>query len=148
MMMRAVFVNRSLGLPRVAACYSPNDFKRWGDSTISTNPYTLESGQARKGTFAATVNNIFRLNQLAQAAHTQENEDEIQAIVAAIDQLIPSLNYVAMFDLFEPAQWLGNGDQIGRIVVLALFFNHYPQKDTAHLKEKIASMASHLHFPS
>jgi hypothetical protein len=133
----------------MAAPFTPQTILRDGvDQTISVNPYTQESGEVRKGTVAATLNNIARLNQLLLQENSQECEQEIKAIVAAIDQLIPSLKVIGMFDLFEPIYWIGQGEQMGRIVTLALYIKHYPEKDTANLRQKILSLTNRVTSPS
>ncbi len=112
------------------------------DHLVSVNPYTSESGEARKGTVAATLNNIARLNELLLKENNRETEDEIRSIISSIDKLIPSLKVIGMFDLFEPSHWLGHGEQIGRIVALSLYLKHYPEKDTANLGQKIVNLGS------
>lgn len=132
-----------------AAPYTPQTILQDGvDSSISINPYTLESGQVRKGTVAATLNNIAKLNKLLQEATTPEQENEIKAIVEAIDQLIPSLQIVGMFDLFEPVHWMGQKEQMGRIVALALYFKHYPEKDKWGLRQQIRTLEVRVSSPT
>jgi hypothetical protein len=133
----------------MAAPFTPQMILKDGvDETISVNPYTQESGEVRKGTVAATLNNIARLNQLFLQENSQECEEEIKAIVFAIDQLIPSLKVIGVFDLFEPIYWIGQGEQIGRIVALALYIKRYPEKDTNHLGQKILSLTNTIVSPS
>ena len=132
-----------------AAPFTPQMILKDGvDQTISVNPYTQESGEVRKGTVAATLNNIARLNQLLLQEHSQGREEEIKALIIAIDQLIPSLKVVGMFDLFEPIYWIGQGEQMGRIVTLSLYIKHYPEKDTAHLRQKILLLTHTVTSPS
>ncbi len=80
------------------------------DSTVSTNPYTLESGEVRKGSFAATVNNVALLNKMLPHETAQDAED-INDILASIKALLPSLRVVGMFDLFTTAEWLSTESQ-------------------------------------
>ncbi len=125
----------------VAAPFSPEAILPDGsDFTIAVNPYTQESGKARKGIIAATLNNVVILNQLLAQENSSAREEDIKAVVAAIDQLIPSLSYVGMFDFFEPVYWIGQGEQIGRIVTIALYFKHYPEKSTPELKQKVSEL--------
>jgi len=114
------------------------------DSSISTNPYTGESGPARKGTVAATLNNIARLNQLLVQEETAEVKNEILQISEAIDQLIPSLHVIGLFDLFEPIYWIGSGEQPGRLLTLSLYFKHYPEKCTLTLKAKLLKVKDEI----
>lgn len=115
------------------------------DQSISINPYTQERGTARKGTIAATLNNIATLNRLIPK---ENSEEAIKATIAAVEVLIPSLKIVGMFDLFEPIYWVGEGEQMGRIVVLALYLRHYPEKGSASLRKKIRSLTNALTSPS
>ena len=114
------------------------------DSTVSINPYTGESGSVRKGTVAATLNNVARLNQLLSQEETPECKREIIEISTAIDQLIPSLQFIGVFDLFEPIYWIGNGEQPGRILALALYLKHYPEKYTPALKEQLFKVKKNI----
>jgi hypothetical protein len=117
------------------------------DHTISINPYTSEVGEVRKGTVAATLNNIELLNCLLLKNPTAEREEVIKSIVDEIDKLIPSLKVIGMFDLFEPVYWVGNGEQMGRVVAVALYIKQYPEKGVNHLREKILSLTRRLESP-
>ncbi|MDF3047069.1 MAG: hypothetical protein K0R73_187 [Candidatus Midichloriaceae bacterium] len=107
------------------------------DSTVSTNPYTGESGQARKGTVAATLNNIALLNGLLSEKTSPENELKIQKIIDAITPLIPSLRVIGVFDLFTVDEWLLTDAQPGRILVAALYIKQYPQTITPQNKQRL-----------
>ncbi len=136
-------------IPMCAAPYTPQMILQDGaDFSISTNPYTQESGEVRKGTVAATLNNIAKLNSLLQEEGTPEQEKEIKAIVEAIDQLIPSLQIIGMFDLFEPVHWFGQREQMGRIVALALYFKHYPERDKWGLKQQMRALEISVSSPT
>ena len=117
------------------------------DSSISINPYTGESGNARKGTVAATLNNVARLNQLFLQEETPEQKNAIVEISNAIDQLIPSLQIVGMFDLFEPIHWIGEGEQPGRVLALLLYFKHYPEKCTPALRGRLSVVREKISSP-
>ena len=108
------------------------------DSSISTNPYTNESGPARKGTIAATLNNIALLNKKLPKASSKE---DIKDITNVIDNLIPSLRVVGMFDLFTVEQWMETADQPGRVWVVLLYLKKYPQELTASRREKLEHIA-------
>jgi hypothetical protein len=130
------------------ALFTPESILPAGvDSTISINPYTGESGNVRKGTVAAMLNNVARLNQLLLQDETPESKKEITEISTAISQLIPSLQVIGVFDLFEPIYWIGNGEQPGRIVTLALYFKQYPEKYTLALKEKLLKVKGNITSP-
>jgi hypothetical protein len=130
------------------SCFTPESILPAGvDSAISINPYTGESGNVRKGTVAAMLNNVARLNQLLVQEETPECKQEIMKISTAINQLIPSLQIIGVFDLFEPIHWIGNGEQSGRILVLSLYFKHYPEKCTPALKEQLFKVKENIFSP-
>lgn len=131
-----------------AAPFTPESILPAGaDSTISINPYTGESGNVRKGTVAATLNNVVRLNQLLSQEETPERKKEIMDISTAIAQLIPSLQIIGVFDLFEPTYWIGNGEQPGRILALSLYFKQYPEKCTPVLREQLFKVKENVSSP-
>jgi len=96
------------------------------DTSRSVNPYTGETGEARKGTVAATLNNTALLNHLLADGKIKETEE----IVKAIRILIPSLKVVGVFNLFTPLEWLSSKDQPGRILCAILYLQAYPQEIT------------------
>lgn len=119
------------------------------DVSTSINPYTQESGKVRKGTVAAMLNNVAKLNLLLVKEDGRKVAEEVQALIQAIDELIPSLQIIGMFDLFEPSLWIGRGEQLGRAAVVLLYFKQYPDKWTPELKQHVLSLknvalSSHL----
>jgi hypothetical protein len=110
------------------------------DSTISTNPYTGESGHARKGIVAATLNNIALLNTLMSENTSSDNQLKIQKIVDAIKPLISSLRFVGIFDLFTPYEWLSTDTQPGRCLVAVLYLQQNPQNITTEIKQYLAQI--------
>ncbi len=117
------------------------------DSSISINPYTGESGEARKGTIGATLNNVATLNNLFLQEETAETIEEIKQISVAIEKLIPSLNVIGVFDLFPPVYWIGSGEQSGRILAVILYFNRYPEKCTPELRKQLLAIAPNISSP-
>lgn len=107
------------------------------DSTTSTNPYTGESGPARKGTVAATLNNIALLNNLLSEKESPENEAKIETITEAIASLLPSLRVIGVFDMFTPEEWLSTKDQQGRALAAILYLQKYPQSITPSIKRHL-----------
>ena len=105
------------------------------DSTTSTNPYTGESGPARKGTVAATLNNIALLNSLLSEQASPENQVKTDKVIEAITSLIPSLRFIGVFDLFTTEEWLSAKDQPGRVLVAVLYLQKYPQNITPAIKQ-------------
>lgn len=143
----SVFLAHSLITPIEGTPFTPESLLPDGvDSLISINPYTGESGPVRKGTVVAILNNVALLNPLLLQEETLELRKEIATVSDAIDQLIPSLQAIGLFDLFEPIYWIGQGEQPARILTLALYLKRYPEKYTVDLqayllqiKEKISS---------
>lgn len=103
------------------------------DGTVSVNPYTQEAGPVRKGTVAATLNNIAVLNGLFSSPDPQ-NEPPIIEMTEAIQALLPSLRVIGVFDLFNVEEWLRTDTQQGRLYVTALYLERYPQE----INEKVA----------
>ncbi len=107
------------------------------DSIISTNPYTGHSGHARKGTVAATLNNIVLLNGLLAEKASAKEHLEAKKIIESIVALMPSLQYIGVFDLFSPEEWIHTKSQPGRILVGVLYLQAYPQYMTPGIKEQL-----------
>lgn len=110
------------------------------DVAVCINPYTQESGPARKGTIAATLNNVAKLNPLLASPLNEDTKSQIQALMAEIDRLIPSLKIVGMFDFFEPKEWIGKGNQLGRVAVILLFLKHYPDQLSFSIQQQLFSI--------
>lgn len=107
------------------------------DSAIATNPYTGESGPARKGTVAATLNNIALLNTLLSEKISSDDQIKVQEIIKAITSLIPSLRVIGVFDLFTPEEWLSSETQPGRILAAVQYLQKYPQDITSKIKKRL-----------
>lgn len=107
------------------------------DNNISTNPYTGESGPTRKGTVAATLNNIALLNTLLSEKVSSSDSSKIQGIIEAITLLVPSLRVVGIFDLFTPEEWLSSETQPGRVLAAVLYLQKYPQDVTPKIKKRL-----------
>ncbi len=105
------------------------------DSTVSKNPYTGEEGPARKGTVAATVNNVFLLNQ-ALLAPTPD-ASHIESLTQTMRALVPSLNVIGMFNFFSVDEWLSDNRQPGRILVAILYLQHSPEKVTETIRQRL-----------
>ncbi len=113
------------------------------DVTDAVNPYTGEKGSARKGTVAATVNNIATLNQLLLAAPSDSNNQKIDELSEAIKKLLPSLRVVGMFDFFTAAEWLGHDElQPGRVLVAIYYLQLYPKEITPDIKAQLKNIDS------
>ncbi|KAB2832319.1 MAG: hypothetical protein F9K49_08305, partial [Caedimonadaceae bacterium] len=107
------------------------------DSTVSTNPYTGESGPTRKGTVAATLNNVALLNTLLSEKSSSSDSTKVQEIIEAITSLIPSLRVIGVFDLFTPEEWLSSETQPGRVLVTVLYLQKYPQDINSNIKKRL-----------
>lgn len=115
------------------------------DYTIVVNPFTGLKGKARKATVAATLNNIALLNQLL----LENGElDHIQAIKKEISKLIPSLKVIGIFDLFNLEEWVGNTRQLGRVYVIALYLQQYPDEMTDNLALKLNKIEQSAKSPA
>lgn len=111
------------------------------DVTEAVNPYTGEKGHARKGTVAATVNNIAILNQLLLAEPADSDNKKIDEFSEAIKKLLPSLRVVGMFDFFTVTEWLEHDEsQPGRILVAVYYLHQYPQEITADIKIQLKNI--------
>lgn len=108
------------------------------DNSLSSNPYTGESGPARKGTVAATLNNIAVLNTLLSAEIASNDRIKLQETIKAIVALLPSLRVVGVFDLFTPEEWLSSQTQPGRVLTAVLYLEQYPQSMTPAIKQKLS----------
>ena len=106
------------------------------DSAILTNPYTFESGHARKGTIASTINNVALLNILMK----KDQKEDIEKAAAPIRELISSLKVTGMFDIFTPLEWLSASDQLGRVLVGVFFLQANPQEKTEKIQEKLSQI--------
>lgn len=111
------------------------------DTALSTNPYTHESAVARKGTVAATLNNIVLLNQQLLAVPSQENDQKTQKLIEAITALIPSLRVIGVFNLFTPDEWVRSSGQPGRVLAAILYLQKYPQEVTPSLKQALQDIS-------
>lgn len=107
------------------------------DNTVSINPYTGESGPARKGTVAATLNNIALLNTLLSEKNSPNDHAKAEKIIEAMAALIPSLRVVGVFDLFTPEEWLSSEAQPGRVLAAVLYLQTYPQNITPEIKQRL-----------
>jgi hypothetical protein len=107
------------------------------DSTTSINPYTGESGPARKGTVAAILNNIALLNTLLSENMSPEDQIKAQEIIKAISSLIPSLRVIGVFDLFTPEEWLASDTQPGRVLAVVLYLQQYPKDIIPKIKQRL-----------
>lgn len=106
------------------------------DSTISTNPYTGESGETRKGTVAATLNNVALLNKLL-LAEPFTNTDKIEKLIIINTSLVPSLRVIGLFNMFSVDEWLASNEQPGRILTAVLYLQKYPKEITPAIRNRL-----------
>ena len=84
------------------------------DKALITNPYTGESGYARKGIVAATISNIASLNHLLKKdIDFKKNRTIIIKTTREIQLLINDLNYTGLFNLVPPKEWVKDNNQPG-----------------------------------
>lgn len=111
--------------------FSPEKILADGDDyTIAANPFTGFQGRVRKGTVAATLNNIALLDRLFLNNSEQE---QIITITKAVKELIPSLKAIGVFDLFNIKEWVNNLNHPGRVYVAILYLNNYPDEITEEI---------------
>lgn len=129
----------------MANIFIPEDILPDGDDhTIVVNPFTGFQGKARKGTVAATLNNIALLDRLFLENSAQ---DQIAKVKKAIVELMPSLKAIGIFDLFNLAEWI-NPNYQGRTYVALLYLKNYPdeinEKIADKLRESNQELQNHL----
>jgi hypothetical protein len=119
----------------MATVFTPENILPDGeDHTLAVNPFTGFQGTARKGTVAATLNNIALLNQLFLE---NPEQDQIATIRKAVVNLMPSLKAIGVFDLFNPIEWLNNPKQLGRMYVAILYLKNYPDEISNEILSKL-----------
>lgn len=88
----------------------------------------------RKGTIFTTVMNARLFDQLIKEEHSEEKQQKIDAVVHDINELIPSLDSMGMFEFFHPIEWLQDGEkQPGRALVALL----YLKMNSKHMEDNI-----------
>lgn len=116
------------------------------DESIVINPYTGASGKARKGTVAATINNIVLLNRLLLQPTSEANTKIIAEATHEINALIPSLYVIGVFDLFSADEWLkAHEAQPGRALTAVLYLKQNPAQMNASTKKILDEVYSKTH---
>lgn len=115
-----------------AGIFTPESVLASGvDAATSVNPYTGESAEGvRKGTVAATLNNVVLLNKIMLSSQTERNLGKYEQILGNIQSLIKSLSAIGMFHFFTIDEWLAANDQPGRQVVALLYLQNYTSELT------------------
>ena len=126
-----------LVIPLFLGVFTPESLLPDGmDSSLSVNPYTGEALEVRKGTVAATLNNVAELNGLLHSGARQLIQDS----EAVLTPLLASLRGVGMFHLFEPEAWIGKGEQPGRVLIAVLYLEKYPDALTPSVRKQLKSV--------
>lgn len=113
------------------------------DTMSVTNPFTGRSRPARKGTVAATLNNVALLNTKLQEKNITDTDwTLIQEIQSHIIKLLPSLDVIGVFDLFDAEEWISD-TQLGRTMTITLYLKENPSKVTDSVKKKLKSFLVH-----
>ncbi|CRX39206.1 DUF7709 family protein [Estrella lausannensis] len=124
---------------------TPEDILPDGDDhTVATNPFTGFQGKARKGTVAATLNNIALLDGLLQE---DAGQDQIAEIKRAITELLPSLKATGIFDLFTPGEWICSQNHPGRVYVALLYLQHYPEEISEEIAHQLRELQRKVQNP-
>lgn len=125
--------------------FTPEDVLPDGDDhTTAVNPFTGFHGRARKGTVAATLNNIALLDRLFQE---NAGHDQIANVKKAIVELMPSLKAVGIFDLFNPIEWINDPKHLGRTYVALLYLKHYPEEISEEIVDKLKKIKQTVKIP-
>jgi hypothetical protein len=139
--LNAEISDHSLNTFEEVKVFSPEEILPDGvDNSISVNPYTGESGPARKGTVAATLNNIALLNKILSESSSEKNLSKINPIMEAISSLAGSLKVIGMFDLFTIEEWIGSDQQPGRILAAVLYLQKYPTEITPEICQRLENI--------
>ncbi len=124
--------------------YTPEAILPEGDDfTTATNPFTGETGRARKGIIAATLNNVALLNPLL-LSNSDKHLSQIHAIESTIKELLPSLKAVGIFHMFTVDEWVGEGQQPGRVLAALLYLQAYPGECSPKLHLKLEHLSKSL----
>lgn len=110
------------------------------DDTVISNPFTGESGYARKGTVGATLSNIALLNKALVETMTAEDKKYIQEVLENVRTLIPSLKVIGIFDVFNIEEWVSAPSQPGRVMVALLYLQRYPDALTPGIKNHLEAL--------
>lgn len=113
------------------------------DEAEVTNPYTGEKRKARKGTVAATINNIALLNKLLlEPISSAASEKLIKESIDEMRKLMPSLKVIGVFNIFTPEEWLNIQDskQWGRVTCVLLYLEKYPDIINTEIKLRIKAI--------
>ncbi len=108
------------------------------DFTLVTNPFTGHSEKARKGTVAATLNNLALLNQLLSAPNV--DSCQVYQIKDSIIPLLPSLKAIGIFDFFSLEEWINCPQNHGRIYISLLYLKQYPSELTKNISNQLTEI--------
>lgn len=103
------------------------------------NETTTESGLVvRKGTIYATILNIYQFNQLIKKPDSIQKEIAIENVIRDMQEVIPALEAVKMFELFSIEEWLNCPlDNEGRLAVGLLYLQAFPNAKYLNLVDNM-----------
>lgn len=128
----------------MSQAFTPEDILPDGDDhTISVNPFTGFRGRARKGTVAATLNNIALLDRLFAENADQE---QIANVKKAVLELMPSLKAVGIFDFFRPVEWI-QAERLGRTYVALLYLQYDPDGINQEIVDQLKKIQPKIQNP-
>jgi hypothetical protein len=128
----------------MANAFTPENILPDGDDhTVSVNPFTGFRGRARKGTVAATLNNIALLDRLFLENIDQE---QIVNVKKAVIELMPSLKAIGVFDFFNLIEWI-NPKHLGRTYVALLYLKYYPDEVNKEIVDKLQEINQTIQNP-
>lgn len=128
----------------MAKVFTPEDILSAGeDHAMVVNPFTGFQRKARKGSVAATLNNIALLDRLFLENADQE---QIANVKKAVTELMPSLKAIGIFDFFNPIEWL-HPKRLGRSYVSILYLKHYPEEINKEIADKLQEINQTIQNP-
>lgn len=146
MMSTVLLQNPSLAAEEKITAYTPELLLPAGiDSAIGINPYTGESGGARKGTIATTINNAALLNKLL--LNEEKHAPQIREITRIMESLIPSMRVIGIFDFFSVEEWLSAKNQPGRVLIAVLYLKTFPKEVTPLIRQILEQIANTSDIP-
>lgn len=97
----------------------------------------------RKGTIKALIDNVLYLNNILEKNNSKmisEEELKIQQTIKDIQESIPLLEDVFIFDVFPAEDWFESVERPGNIMVGILYLKKYPEQINPSLKKKIKGL--------
>ena len=115
-------------MTRPSTPFRPSDILSDDASSIAMPDGTV----ARKGTIKAMIDNITLLDALLTQPLDTTAHQQLNETITIIDELIPALKSLGLFEFFTIHDWLGDPTQKGLILVALRYLRQFlPTYDTA-----------------